>query len=114
MRGGDFGGHMGGGMGFGGVLCALLLLAALGCLVFMLIKRAKLGKGACPMCAMRGHDQSLHSAGADAAQGAPEPVDALRKLDARLAHGDIDVKDYMARKAALLGDRDIQDPPKGD
>ena len=102
-------------MGFGGVLCALLLLAALGCLVFMLIKRAKLGKGGCPMCAMRGNDASMHAAGTDAAaQASPEPVDALRKLDDRLANGDIDVKDYMARKAALLGDRDIQDPPKGD
>lgn len=37
------------------------------------------------------------------------PANAVQILDERLARGDIDVDDYLTRRAALLGDR----PPNG-
>jgi hypothetical protein len=110
MRGGDMAGHMGGmGFGFGGLLCLL----ALGALVFLLVKKGVFRglRGGCPMCAMKAHN---HGAPGEAAADASVPQDALRVLDERLAKGEVEVKDYMERKAALLGDRGIQDPPKFD
>jgi uncharacterized membrane protein len=75
-------------MGFIGTLMVLALLALL---VVYLVKRAKgtpFGPGA-----PRG--QHPHHR--------PPMPPALQILDERLANGEIEVEDYMTRKAALLG-----------
>lgn len=82
------GGLLWGLMGFIGTLMVLALLALL---VFYLVKRSKgapFGPGA-PL----GHHP----------QHRPPMPPALQILDERLANGEIEVEDYMTRKAALLG-----------
>lgn len=79
-----------------------LLLAGTTLLVLWLLKRRKTG----PQPAPFGHGP-WHP-GPHAATHGPAPVppsDAVRILDERLARGDIDVDDYLTRRAALLGDR---------
>jgi uncharacterized membrane protein len=89
------GGMSGSGMLFGflGFIGTLVVLALLTLLVVHLVKRAK-GRtfgpgGPGPM----GHHAMHH----------PPMPPALQILDERLANGDIEVEDYMTRKAALLG-----------
>ena len=74
-------------------LFTLALLAGLAVLIIMIVKKKKgmhPGPGFMP-----GH-HPLHQ---------PPMGDALRILDERLARGEIEVDDYMARRTALLGDR---------
>lgn len=88
------GGGMGGSMlwGFLGFVGTLVVLAMITILIVALVKRAKgkkFGPGAHgPM----GHP--MHR---------PPMPPAVQILDERLARGEIEVEDYMTRKAALLG-----------
>lgn len=110
-------GGMMGGFGFGGMLMGLLLIGAVLFAVFALAKRGRMGRFGgpvyCEKCGPAGHAEHMHGPG-PAPAGPSQPVDALKLLDERLAKGDIDVKDYVERKQALLGDRSFQDPPKFD
>lgn len=77
--------------------CLLLLALAIALLVFWLVKRRNgdFPKGA--------HHHGWHPT---PPPFAPQPPSAaLQVLDERLARGDIDVDDYLTRRAALLGDR---------
>lgn len=88
---------MGGGSsllwGFMGFIGTLVVLALLALLVVYLVKRAKGKKfgpgGPGPL----GHHPHHR----------PPMPPALQILDERLARGEIEVEDYMTRKAALLG-----------
>lgn len=75
--------------GFMGFIGTLVVLGLLTLLVIYLVKRSK-GKrfGPGPM----GHPHHR-----------PPMPPALQVLDERLARGEIEVEDYMTRKAALLG-----------
>ena len=88
------GGGMGGGsnmlFGFLGFIGTLVVLGLLALLVVFLVKRAK-GKKFGPDSSMG----RLHHH--------PPMPPALQILDERLARGEIEVEDYMTRKAALLG-----------
>ncbi len=79
--------------GFMGFIGTLVVLALLTLLVVYLVKRAQGKKygpaGSGPM----GH-HAMHR---------PPMPPALQILDERLANGEIEVEDYMTRKAALLG-----------
>lgn len=83
MHGGSF---IWGLMGFVGTLVVLALLALL---VVYLVKRAKGGSF--------GWNQP-------GGPKAPVPVSAMQLLDERLAKGEVDVEDYLTRRAALLGE----------
>ncbi len=74
-------------------LFSLALLVGLVVLVIMIIKKKK---GAHPGPGFLPGPHPHHQ---------PPVGDALRILDERLAKGDIEVDDYMARRSALLGDR---------
>ncbi|MGC3995438.1 MAG: SHOCT domain-containing protein [Propionicimonas sp.] len=79
--------------GFMGFIGTLVVLALLALLVVFLVKKAKQKKfgpgGSGPM----GHHPHHR----------PFLPPALQILDERLARGEIEVEDYMTRKAALLG-----------
>jgi uncharacterized membrane protein len=85
-------GFGGGSMVFGflGFIGTIVLLGLITLLVVYLVKRAK-GKAGNPL------DFGHHHA-----YRAPMPP-AVQLLDERLARGEIEVEDYMTRKAALLG-----------
>ncbi|MCA0297173.1 MAG: SHOCT domain-containing protein [Actinobacteria bacterium] len=81
--------------GFMGFIGTLVVLALIALLVVFLVKRAKgkkFGPGG-PGGPGMGH-HAMHR---------PPMPPALQILDERLANGDIEVEDYMTRKAALLG-----------
>lgn len=92
------GGGMGSSMLFGlaGFVGTLLLLGLLALLVIYLVRKSNGKKfeflGANPMGGGPQHHR-------------PPMPPALQILDERLANGDIEVEDYMTRKAALLGER---------
>jgi putative membrane protein len=88
---------MGGGMGGGGLLfgvagfiCTLLVIGLITAFVLFLVKRSKQGPGP-----HRQHGRP---------PSAPFLPPALQLLDERLARGEIDVPDYLERKAAMLGE----------
>ncbi len=86
-------GFNGGSMLFGflGFIGTIVLLSLITLLVIYLVKRAK-GKTDQPM----GFGHPHH--------GYRQPMPpAVQLLDERLARGEIEVEDYMTRKAALLG-----------
>lgn len=74
-------------LGFIGTLTFLGLLALL---IFFLIRRAK-GHGAEGPKGFHGHHHR------------PPMPPALQILDERLANGEIEIDDYVARRAAMLG-----------
>ena len=77
--------------GFLGFVVAMVVLSLLALLVFFLVKKArekKSGPGA---------------PGPMRPQHRPPLPPALQILDERLARGEIEIDDYMTRKAALLG-----------
>lgn len=77
--------------GFIGFILTIVLLALITLLVVYLVKRSK-GQTAGPT----GFGQPHH--------GSHQPMPpALQVLDERLARGEIEVEDYLTRKAALLG-----------
>lgn len=76
--------------GFAGFTGTLLLIALVALLVVVIVRRRK----------------GLPALQLPAALRRPQPVmvpSALQLLDERLAHGDIDITDYVSRRAALLG-----------
>lgn len=77
--------------GFMGFIGTIVLLGLIALFVVMLVKRAK-GKSGNPM----GFGHAHHGY-------RPPMPPALQLLDERLARGEIEVEDYMTRKAALLG-----------
>jgi len=84
-------GFNGGNMLYGmfGFIGTLVLLGLLTLFVIYLVKRGK-GKAGKPA----GFDHPYHR---------PPMPPAVQILDERLARGEIEVEDYMTRKAALLG-----------
>jgi len=92
MRHGPMGGMGGGGLFFGvaGFIFTLLVIGLITALVVFLVKRSKHGPGPHPH---RGRPPF-----------APFLPPALQLLDERLARGEIDVPDYLERKAAMLGE----------
>lgn len=89
---GPAGGMYGGSMmwGFMGFIGTLVVLTLIALFVVFLVKKAKgknFGPGGGPM----------------AHHHRPPMPPALQILDERLARGEIEVEDYMTRKAALLG-----------
>ena len=84
-------GFNGGNMLYGmfGFIGTLVLLGLLTLFVIYLVKRSK-GKAGKPA----GFDHPYHR---------PPMPPAVQILDERLARGEIEVEDYMTRKAALLG-----------
>ena len=84
-------GFIGGNMLYGmfGFIGTLVLLGLLTLFVFYLVRRSK-GKAGAPS----GFGHPHHR---------PPMPPALQILDERLARGEIEVEDYMTRKAALLG-----------
>ena len=85
----------------------VLLAIAVAALVWWLLKRRKApGQAGAP-------HRPPWQPGAGPHAGPPpmpqQPVNAVQILDERLARGDIEVDDYLTRRAALLGDR----PPNG-
>ncbi len=85
----------------------VLVTLAVAALVWWLIRRGKAGKaGLGPQ--PHGHQSPGPHAGPGPIPPVP-PANALQILDERLARGDLDVDDYLTRRAALLGDR----PPNG-
>ena len=88
IPGSGMGSMLAGILGFFGTLTFLSLLALL---VFFLIRRAK-GQGA--PTGPKGFHGHHH--------GPPMPP-ALQVLDERLARGEIEIDDYVARRAAMLG-----------
>jgi len=79
--------------GFMGFIGTLVVLALIALLVIYLVKRAK-GKKFGPGGPGPNARHGMHR---------PPMPPALQILDERLANGDIEVEDYMTRKAALLG-----------
>ena len=79
-----------------------LLIAGTTLLVIWLLKRRKTGPMPAHFAQAPWHPGPHAPAQPAAAQA---PADALRILDERLARGDMDVDDYLTRRAALLGDR---------
>lgn len=81
----------------------VLLVIAGAALLWWLLKRRK----------PTGSDSVHHRPPWQSGPGPPPvpqpPASAVQILDERLARGDIDVDDYLTRRAALLGDR----PPNG-
>ena len=102
----SFPGHGMGSMlaGFIGFIGTLTFLGLVALLVFFLVKRAKEGR--------QGHPH--HGPGRPF--GPPVPQ-ALQLLDERLARGEIEVDDYLSRKAALIGEQPLPNewtpPPPG-
>ena len=84
-------GMSGSGMLFGmlGFIGTIVLLGLITLLVVFLVKRGKHGAGR-----PAGYGHPHHQ---------PPLPPALQILDERLARGEIEVEDYMTRKAALLG-----------
>lgn len=95
MRHGPMGGGMAGnGLFFGvaGFIFTLLVIGLITALVLYLIKRSKRGPGP------HGHPQHGRP------PFAPGLPPAMQLLDERLARGEIEVADYLERKAAMLGE----------
>ena len=75
-------------------------------LVLWLIKRRKTGPAGFTGPHWQPGPHAGHHQAAPAAPPMPgQPGDPLRILDERLARGEIEVDDYLTRRAALLGDR---------
>ncbi len=111
MRHGPMGGGMGQGLLFGvaGFIFTLLVIGLITAFVVFLVKRSKHGPGP-----HRHHGRPPF---------APFLPPALQLLDERLARGEIDVPDYLERKAAMLGEHprptewtaaETPEPPKDD
>lgn len=79
------------------VLLVLLVLAVAG-LIWWLVKRRQ-----APKAPPGPRPQAYWQPGPPVAP--QQPANAVQILDERLARGDIDVDDYLTRRAALLGDR---------
>lgn len=90
---------MGGSMlwGFMGFIGTLVVMALIAVLVVYLVKRAKARKLGVSGAAAGGPPWAHHP------HHRPPLPPALQILDERLARGEIEVEDYMTRKAALLG-----------
>lgn len=85
----------------------VLLALAIAALVWWLLKRRKgTGAGFVPGPPWPPGSDPLPQPGQ---RPVPQPANAMQILDERLARGDVDVDDYLTRRAALLGDR----PPNG-
>ncbi len=85
-------------------MMALLLVGTV-LLVLWLLKRRKAGPaGFTPPPWQAGHHPGHHVGTPGTPPMPPHPADALRILDERLARGDIDVDDYLTRRAALTGE----------
>lgn len=90
-------GPMGGGMmghglliGIAGFIGTLLVIGLITAFVIFLVKRSKHGPVQHPMYGRPPMP--------------PGPPPALQLLDERLARGEIEVSDYLERKAAMLGE----------
>ncbi len=78
----------------------LLVLVVAG-LVLWLVKRRQTAKG---QPGAHPHPHWQPGAPPGPPPGPQPPVNALQILDERLARGDVEVDDYLTRRAALLGD----------
>lgn len=89
----------------------ILLVAAVAVLIWWLVKRRKAVKtGFAPQPLWQPGSGPVPPGGPQPGHPpVPQPANAVQILDDRLARGDIDVDDYLTRRAALLGDR----PPNG-
>ncbi|MGC3954859.1 MAG: hypothetical protein QM804_11565 [Propionicimonas sp.] len=87
------------------IVFLILLVTATVALIWWLIRRRK--------AAAAGFPAQPHWQPGPGHPGQPPtpqpPANAVQILDERLARGDLEVDDYLARRAALLGDR----PPNG-
>lgn len=81
---------------FFGLIHGLFTLALLAGLVILIVMIVKKKRGWQPPAGFFPGPHLHHQ---------PPMGDALRILDERLARGEIEIDDYVARKTALLGDR---------
>ena len=96
MRYGPMGGGSGHALlfGVGGFICTLLVIGLITAFVIFLVKRSKRGPG---HLGRPGPGFGHHP------HWQPMPP-ALQILDERLARGEIEIADYVERKAAMLGE----------
>lgn len=100
-------GHRGGGGGFGflhliGGLLSMALFFALMVLLAALAYKLAVKKGWLPKYRQHERGQRGHRPEPGGPQ-AHQPQDALRILEERLARGEIEIDDYVARRDALTG-----------
>jgi putative membrane protein len=74
------------------IVLKVLLLAAIALVVWLVVRKRRAGQPH-----LYGHHHPGHAG--------PPATPAAQLLDERLARGEIDVEDYLSRRAALAGER---------